>query len=156
MRNVRISVILSFVRAIAGHESNKWRRIEVVITSRTRNAVVLRGTWVRIPPLPPNERGCCTKIVRQSFLCAEWNRSAFARSSSQTAHYSMKRVRLEDRRNHPPIFRRLLTFHLRWAVAAPAESAPALPSHPACPKNPCTQKTTKNNATTPHGRGMRW
>jgi hypothetical protein len=42
------------------------------------------------------------------------------------------------------------------AVAAPAESAPALPSHPACPKNPCTQKTTKNNATTPHGRGMRW
>ena len=55
MRNVRISVILSFVRVIAGHESNKWRRIEVVITSRTRNAVVLRGTWVRIPPSPPKQ-----------------------------------------------------------------------------------------------------
>ena len=30
-----------------------WKRIEVVITSRTRNAVVRKGTWVRIPPLPP-------------------------------------------------------------------------------------------------------
>ena len=27
----------------------------MVITSRTRNAVVLRGTWVRIPPSPPME-----------------------------------------------------------------------------------------------------
>ena len=32
-----------------------WKRIEVVITSRTRNAVVLTGTWVRIPPLPPRK-----------------------------------------------------------------------------------------------------
>ena len=30
-----------------------WKRIEVVVTSRTRNAVVREGTWVRIPPLPP-------------------------------------------------------------------------------------------------------
>ena len=30
-----------------------WKRIEVVATSRTRNAVVRKGTWVRIPPLPP-------------------------------------------------------------------------------------------------------
>ena len=30
-----------------------WRRIEVVITSSTRNRVVLTGTWVRIPPSPP-------------------------------------------------------------------------------------------------------
>ena len=29
-----------------------WRRIEVVITSLTRNQVVLRGSWVRIPPSP--------------------------------------------------------------------------------------------------------
>ena len=32
---------------------NIRRRIEVVITSRTRNAVVRKGTWVRIPPSPP-------------------------------------------------------------------------------------------------------
>ena len=31
-----------------------WKRIEVVVTSRTRNAVVREGTWVRIPPLPPS------------------------------------------------------------------------------------------------------
>lgn len=30
-----------------------WRRIEVVITGRTRNAFALRGTRVRIPPSPP-------------------------------------------------------------------------------------------------------
>ena len=29
------------------------KRIEVVITSLTRNQVVRKGTWVRIPPLPP-------------------------------------------------------------------------------------------------------
>ena len=29
-----------------------WRRIEVVITGRTRNAFALRGTRVRIPPSP--------------------------------------------------------------------------------------------------------
>ena len=27
----------------------------MVITSRTRNAVVRKGTWVRIPPLPPEK-----------------------------------------------------------------------------------------------------
>ena len=32
-----------------------WKRIEVVVTSRTRNAVVREGTWVRIPPLPPKK-----------------------------------------------------------------------------------------------------
>ena len=32
-----------------------WKRIEVVVTSRTRNAVVRKGTWVRIPPLPPEK-----------------------------------------------------------------------------------------------------
>ena len=30
----------------------EWRRIEVVITGRTRNAFALRGTRVRIPPSP--------------------------------------------------------------------------------------------------------
>ncbi len=29
-----------------------WRRIEAVITGRTRNALALRGTRVRIPPSP--------------------------------------------------------------------------------------------------------
>ena len=29
-----------------------WKRIEVVITSLTRNQVVRKGTWVRITPLP--------------------------------------------------------------------------------------------------------
>ena len=33
-----------------------WKGIEVVITSRTRNAVVLRGAWVRIPPFPLRSR----------------------------------------------------------------------------------------------------
>ena len=33
----------------------KRKSIEVVATSRTRNAVVRKGTWVRIPPLPPNQ-----------------------------------------------------------------------------------------------------
>ncbi len=31
----------------------QWRRIEVVVTSLTRNQVVRKGTWVRIPPSPP-------------------------------------------------------------------------------------------------------
>ncbi len=31
------------------------KRIEVVITGLTRNQVVLTGSWVRIPPLPPLE-----------------------------------------------------------------------------------------------------
>ncbi len=30
-----------------------WKSIEVVITALTRNQVVLTGSWVRIPPLPP-------------------------------------------------------------------------------------------------------
>ena len=34
-----------------------WRVSEVAVTRRTRNAVVLRGTWVRIPHSP------CLKMV---------------------------------------------------------------------------------------------
>ena len=34
---------------------HRGRVIEVVITSRTRNAVVRKGTWVRIPPSPPTK-----------------------------------------------------------------------------------------------------
>ena len=34
-----------------------WKRIEVVITGLTRNQVVLTGSWVRIPPLPPARDG---------------------------------------------------------------------------------------------------
>ena len=41
---------------LPNHRNNFiWKRIEVVVTSRTRNAVVRKGTWVRIPPLPPNK-----------------------------------------------------------------------------------------------------
>ena len=36
-------------------EKSTRRSIEVVITSRTRNAVVRKGTWVRIPPSPPTK-----------------------------------------------------------------------------------------------------
>ena len=32
-----------------------WKRIEVVITGLTRNQVVRKGSWVRIPPLPPKK-----------------------------------------------------------------------------------------------------
>ena len=35
------------------HMFNTWRSIEVVITSRTRNAVYPMVPWVRIPPSPP-------------------------------------------------------------------------------------------------------
>ena len=35
------------------HQLILWRRIEAVITSLTRNQVVRKGTWVRIPPSPP-------------------------------------------------------------------------------------------------------
>ena len=34
------------------NRESKWRRIEAVITGRTRNALALRGTRVRIPPSP--------------------------------------------------------------------------------------------------------
>ena len=33
-----------------------WSRIEAVITGRTRNAFALRGTRVRIPPTPLDEK----------------------------------------------------------------------------------------------------
>ena len=46
-----------------------WKRIEVVITSRTRNAVVLTGTWVRIPPLPPRKE--------ELFALCYWCSSSF-------------------------------------------------------------------------------
>ncbi len=48
-----LTVANKFIR----HITITWRRIEVVITSRTRNAVTLRGAWVRIPPSPP--KGDC-------------------------------------------------------------------------------------------------
>ena len=36
-----------------------WSCIEVVITGRTRNALALRGTRVRIPPTPLESRNLC-------------------------------------------------------------------------------------------------
>ena len=45
------------------------RHIEVVITSRTRNAVVRKGTWVRIPLSPLGKWGVSlfTHVKRCSF-----------------------------------------------------------------------------------------
>ena len=42
-----------------------WKRIEVVITGLTRNQVVLTGSWVRIPPLPP-KKGLLQKQAREN------------------------------------------------------------------------------------------
>ena len=39
----------------------------MVITGLTRNQVVLTGSWVRIPPLPPNLR--CASRAPQVFFC---------------------------------------------------------------------------------------
>ena len=52
-QSLRLPLPAFYVRMI---DVDAGRRIEVVITSRTRNAVVLRGTWVRIPPSPPNAK----------------------------------------------------------------------------------------------------
>ena len=45
----------------------KWKSIEVVITSRTRNAVYRKVPWVRIPPLPPHLQR--KPLRRNGFLC---------------------------------------------------------------------------------------
>ena len=37
---------------------HRWRRIEAVITGRTRNAFAREGTWVRIPPSPHKKKPC--------------------------------------------------------------------------------------------------
>ena len=57
--NNRNYQVFSFLPLPNRHFSDKiiyvvifWRRIEVVITGRTRNALALRGTWVQIPPSP--------------------------------------------------------------------------------------------------------
>lgn len=46
-----------------------WKRIEVVITSRTRNAVVRKGTWVRIPPLPSSTKPVIKVDYRLLYFC---------------------------------------------------------------------------------------
>ncbi len=54
-----------------------WSRIEAVITGRTRNAFALRGTRVRIPPTPLDEKkpsggvGCLRAFCRMFFLAAD-------------------------------------------------------------------------------------
>ena len=48
-KNIYIMVV---EKSSAMHCSYLWRRIEAVITGRTRNAFALRGTRVRIPPSP--------------------------------------------------------------------------------------------------------
>ena len=49
-----------------------WSGIEVVVTSLTRNQVVRKGTWVRIPPSPPNQTPSIDKrnfVSRWFFVC---------------------------------------------------------------------------------------
>ena len=46
-----------------------WKRIEVVITGLTRNQVVRKGSWVRIPPLPP-PKDTDIDTMSESFLFA--------------------------------------------------------------------------------------
>ena len=45
----------SSMRSFSDAIPTVWRRIEVVVTSLTRNQVVRKGTWVRIPPSPPTK-----------------------------------------------------------------------------------------------------
>ena len=45
-----------------------WSGIEVVITGLTRNQFAFTGTWVRIPPAPPNE---FRDVVYIPFFCKE-------------------------------------------------------------------------------------
>ena len=49
-----------------------WRRIEVVITGRTRNALALRGTRVRIPPSPFHKK-CRWNIPSPFHKKCRWN-----------------------------------------------------------------------------------
>ena len=49
---------------------HRGRVIEVVITSRTRNAVVRKGTWVRIPHSPPSKNPVTMRVSGFFFFCA--------------------------------------------------------------------------------------
>ena len=48
---------------------HRGRVIEVVITSRTRNAVVRKGTWVRIPHSPPSKNPVTMRVSGFFFFC---------------------------------------------------------------------------------------
>ena len=51
---------------------HRGRVIEVVITSRTRNAVVRKGTWVRIPHSPPSKNPVTMRVSGFFFFCARF------------------------------------------------------------------------------------
>ena len=54
---LHIFQLCGMINEMERHNINVRKRIEVVITALTRNQVVLTGSWVRIPPLPPeNDR----------------------------------------------------------------------------------------------------
>ena len=48
---------------------HRGRVIEVVVTSRTRNAVVRKGTWVRIPHSPPSKNPVTMRVSGFFFFC---------------------------------------------------------------------------------------
>ena len=56
-------------------QKHKWKRIEVVVTSRTRNAVDRKVTWVRIPSFPPKQSARAAFLM--GFAC--YARPRFAR-----------------------------------------------------------------------------
>ena len=60
-----------FYREKAGKTAaeHRGRVIEVVITSRTRNAVVRKGTWVRIPHSPPSKNPVTMRVSGFFLFC---------------------------------------------------------------------------------------
>ena len=46
-----------------------WKRIEVVITGLTRNQLIRKGPWVRIPPLPPQINEAMIQFHSFVFIC---------------------------------------------------------------------------------------
>ena len=63
-----ITALLQYIGSIPTIKQSIRKRIEVVITALTRNQVVLTGSWVRIPPLPPMKTatllGGCFRLER--------------------------------------------------------------------------------------------
>ena len=51
------------LKLLSPHTQQRWKRIEVVITSRTRNAVTGNRPRVRISPLPPKQKSTLTRVL---------------------------------------------------------------------------------------------
>ena len=62
-------------------ENMTRKRIEVVITGLTRNQVARKGSWVRIPPLPPRSQQC--ERIAGFFLFIQKKPSPFGIASAE-------------------------------------------------------------------------